>query len=291
MICFGSVLEVIVCDARGHVHQGDWHVSDDKNPDVQGDEEAARRLAEQRKALNLQTRPLEVIADLDWDVDEDEFPAAAPAAAPAPVAAPAPAAVAPTASSAALIQDANAARGGTMMMSASEFANALATPAAPAPSANETVTAPAATVADPAPVAAPTVTRGGTMLITTVADADELLASAREQVADAAPVASPGGTILMSADAVTAQLEQEAGLRSNQATPAAGTAAVASSVDLAGATVQTAPNPDAGSGWDAPAPAVTSEPEMVGMSTPRMIAIGIAILVMIGAAAAFFIMK
>ena len=139
-------------------------MSDDKNK-AQGDaggDDVARHLAEKRKELNLQTRPLEVIADLDWDVDDDELPTEEPAAA-APAA---PAAAAPVDTAA---HDAQvAARGGTMLMSADAFREALDTAgkqaaeaaAAPQPSAaaNDAMTA-----------------RGGTMLLSG-ADMQEALA-------------------------------------------------------------------------------------------------------------------
>ena len=128
-------------------------MSDDKNK-AQGDaggDDVARHLAEKRKELNLQTRPLEVIADLDWDVDDDELPTEEPAA---------------------------------------------AAPAAPA-------------------AAAPV-----------------------DTAAHDAQVAARGGTMLMSADAINQQLEQEAAARAAQQTPAAAPAAVAQAVAQ---TAQTAP--------------------------------------------------
>lgn len=269
-------------------------MSDEKNLDVQGDEEAARRLAEQRKALNLQTRPLEVIADLDWDVDDDDLPLPdAPAAAPAPVAAPAvtaPVAAAPEPSTDRL-QEAVENRGGTMMMSANDFKASL----------GDSIVAPETTSAEPAPVAqeavttpVPAVTRGGTMLITGDVIEDAMAAARDAEETEVAPVTAPGGTVLMSADAVTAQLEQEAGLRSSQTAPNAAIEPPAAADEFAAAPVQTSPNPDAGSGWDAPAevaaPSVTDTavaPTAGG--APKGLIIGVVVVII--AAVLFFVLK
>lgn len=237
------------------------HVSDEKNLDVQGDEEAARRLAEQRKALNLQTRPLEVIADLDWDVDDDDFPLPDEPAAPA---AAAPAAAAPAASTERL-KEAVEERGGTMMMSANDFRsslqeNAPAASAAPGSLAQDAVTTPS-----------PTVTRGGTMLISGD-DIEEAVAAARDgEEAAAAPVTAPGGTVLMSADAVTAQLEQEAEMRSTQPNSTVAADAASTENEFAAAPVQTSPNPDAGAGWDAPETSVAVQVPEVNEVTQKRI--------------------
>lgn len=217
-------------------------MTDEKNQDGLGDEEAARRLAEQRKALNLQTRPLEVIADLDWDVEDDgddfgfSSPAAAPVAAavkePAPSPAAEPAAAAP-------VSSAPVSSSGTMMMSATDFRQALhdetaseSVTAVVTETVKEQVTAPMAEMS----------TRGGTMLITGDAMADAMEAAkmdaadsdaaaentvptaaveGADAIADIAPhQQTSSGTMLMSAAAIHAQLEQEADVRSSQLTPA-----------------------------------------------------------------------
>ncbi len=90
-------------------------MSDDKNDGVKAGS-AAERLAQQRKELNLQTQPLEVIADLDWDVDDDDgftLPNAVPEKKPEP------------AQEAKPVEQPAKKSSGTMMMSASEFSTAL----------------------------------------------------------------------------------------------------------------------------------------------------------------------
>lgn len=215
-------------------------MSDEKNQDGVVDEGAAQRLAEQRKALNLQTRPLEVIADLDWGVDDEEDfvftppTVAAPAPAPAPEVAPVvetPAAAAPVAVSS----------GGTMMMSLGDFNAALQEETAQIAENAQQSAVPAAKEA-PAPqeqaqVAQQPAVRGGTMLLSGAAVLDAMGAaqaeaeepdanskqtlpnesvSGAEEIADIAPHQSPSGTMLMSSAAIHAQLEQEADVRSSQ---------------------------------------------------------------------------
>lgn len=156
-------------------------MSDDKKSDGGVADDAAKRLAEQRKALNLQTQPLEVIADLDWGVDDDDAvfvppPAAEPVKAE-PVKAKPAAERAPVSS------------GGTMMMSTADFHQSLG--AEPEPVKAQPAEPEAAPVEEPAAPQA------------------------------AAAPQTDGGTMLMSTSAISAQLEQEAGVRAAQQTPLA----------------------------------------------------------------------
>lgn len=161
-------------------------MSDEKNQEGLVDEGTAQRLAEQRKALNLQTRPLEVIADLDWDVDDDDavfsLPPAAAKPAPTPKKAEEPAKpaveAAKPAEAAKKAAEPVVSSGGTMMMSAGDFraalkeenekieANAQQSVSATTEAVTENVEAAAAPVADAAKdVAEATAARGGTMLL------------------------------------------------------------------------------------------------------------------------------
>lgn len=184
-------------------------MSDDKKTDGGAADDAAKRLAEQRKALNLQTQPLEVIADLDWGVDDDDDVFVPPAAAAPAKAEPAkaePVKAEPAKAEPAKAERAPVSSGGTMMMSTADFAQSLGTEPAPAKEAE--APAPAAQPAAAEPAAA------------------EPAAAAPK--AEAAAPQSDGGTMLMSTSAITAQLEQEAVVRAAQETPLAAHNAVAS---------------------------------------------------------------
>ena len=163
-------------------------MSDDKKTDGGVADDAAKRLAEQRKALNLQTQPLEVIADLDWGVDDDDAVFVPPPAAEPAKAAPA---KSEPAKSEPAEERAPVSSGGTMMMSTADFQQSLG--------------------AEPEPVKAPAQEHA----------AEPEAAPAEEPAAPPAEEEAPqteGGTMLMSTSAITAQLEQEAGVRAAQDT-------------------------------------------------------------------------
>lgn len=211
-------------------------VTDEKNQGGGSAGTAAERLAKQRKALNLQTQPLEVIADLDWDVDDDDAEFTLPT--PTPVSPKPKAAAAPARTSS-----------GTMAMSAGDFAEAMKnegieadTSAAVAAAAKaEKAAADVATAAAEKAAAASEQTRttakqtttraqssGGTMLLSGDAmkeameaakiEAESTGAEHREtaphtavdrSAEPVAPQQSAGGTMLMSADKINEQLEEQ----------------------------------------------------------------------------------
>lgn len=217
-------------------------MTDEKNQGGGSAGTAAERLAKQRKALNLQTQPLEVIADLDWDVDDDdaEFTlptpvtaskSAAPKPAESKTAAPkaeekAPAAV-PKADEKAPVRTST----GTMAMSAGDFAEAMrnegietgAADAAPKPSEDTAQTRDTAKHE-----ATRAQSSGGTMLLSGDAmqeameaaklEAESTGAEHRETAPHSAvetseqsaqPTRSAGGTMLMSADTINEKLEEQ----------------------------------------------------------------------------------
>lgn len=208
-------------------------MTDEKNQGGGSGDTAAERLAQQRKALNLQTQPLEVIADLDWDVDDDD----AEFTLPTPIAASTPAETK---------SEPKRTSSGTMAMSASDFAAAMRNEPAgeelsqetddaiEAPS-EQTATTARNEIADSAPHlakeathAAASTSSGGTMLLSGDAmkeameaaklEAETTGAEHRETAPHTAvasettaePQRSAGGTMLMSSDAIQQEIEKQA---------------------------------------------------------------------------------
>lgn len=215
-------------------------MTDEKNQGGGSAGTAAERLAKQRKALNLQTQPLEVIADLDWDVDDDdaEFTlptpvtvskTAAPKADASKTAAPttdASKTATPKAEEKAPVRTST----GTMAMSAGDFAEAMR---------NEGIEPGASAAEEPPKETAQTketakheATRaqssGGTMLLSGDAMQEALEAAKLEAESSGAehretaphsavepseesaqPQRSVGGTMLMSADTINEKLEEQ----------------------------------------------------------------------------------
>lgn len=157
-------------------------VTDEKNQGGGSAGTAAERLAKQRKALNLQTQPLEVIADLDWDVDDDDAEFTLPT--PTPVK---PKAAAPVRTSS-----------GTMAMSAGDFAQAMKDEGIETGTAAAEKSAAAATAGAAAAAA------------TAAAEKSAAAASAQTQATAkqaATRAQSSGGTMLLSGDAMQEALE------------------------------------------------------------------------------------
>lgn len=267
-------------------------MSDDKNQDAV-DQEAARRLAEQRKALNLQTQPLEVIADLDWGVDDSDAvfmppPAAEPVTKKTEIVPPA------EAKKSEPEADVPVSSGGTMMMSASDFRSALQEESAKAEKQAEAQIEAAEEVVS---------TRGGTMLISG-ADVEEALEAAKAEAAaedaqqgenDEAQQTA-GGTMLMSTAAINAQLEEEAGVRAAQQTPDGEEASDGSSQpsdevkhsahEPQKPQWEDEPKSEAPAVWNAPKDA---SPAPTGGFAPNRIAIGVAVVVIL--ILLFFLMR
>lgn len=230
-------------------------MTDEKNQGAGSGKTAAEQLAQQRKELNLQTQPLEVIADLDWDVDDDD----AEFTLPTPTVASTPKKTEPAAES-------KKTSSGTMAMSASEFADAMKEETAKSEAATESAKAQASQAANAAKEQAEAATQaakdvvdtaphvqsddsaatssGGTMLLSGDAmkeameaakiEAESTGAEHRETAPHAAvegsdgdaPQRSASGTMLMSADAVQEELEKQSG--SEETTAQSGVAATGS---------------------------------------------------------------
>lgn len=156
-------------------------MTDEKNQGGGSGETAAERLAQQRKALNLQTQPLEVIADLDWDVDDDD----AEFTLPTPTISPEPAQKTPSK---------ERASSGTMAMSASDFAQAMK---------NETADTASTGAAATAQVAQEDAVQAATTAKTDVVDTAPHLTREPAQTA----ATSSGGTMLLSGDAMKEAME------------------------------------------------------------------------------------
>lgn len=212
-------------------------MTDEKNQGGGSSKTAAEQLAKQRKELNLQTQPLEVIADLDWDVDDDDAEFTLPTLT-----------VASTPAKSEPAEKPAAASSGTMAMSASDFADAMkeesatsevaATAAGASAQANEAVKKAQDAAQSAKDAAKGTVdtaphiqqesaatSSGGTMLLSGDAmkeameaakiEAESTGAEHRETAPHAAveggdaPQRSASGTMLMSADAVQEELENQ----------------------------------------------------------------------------------
>jgi hypothetical protein len=142
--------------------------SDSRNDGTAAKDSVEARLAEQRRALDLRTRPMAAISEMDWDLPEDEDDEAA---------APAPASAAVVSPAAPQIED-------------------TAPPAEPAPAAPEPVEAPAPQppeeVAPSAPQSEPTLPSpgGGTLLMS----ADALRQLAGGALSSTPPASEPSAS-------------------------------------------------------------------------------------------------
>lgn len=210
--------------------------------DKESDDSVAKHLAEKRRALDLRTRPMEVIDDLDWDIpdfdDDDDF--AAPAAAAKTKSEPVKAAE-PAQTDNSPRERQKRVSSGTMMMSASAFKDAMDDESpgdeldadSNEGSNDEPVTAPSAAIVEKSADEGQRVARSasGTMMMSTeglaaVDDDDasaerhrdasrewhreEMEAADEDDTEDAAPGArGAGGTMLISGKALAEEMVKQ----------------------------------------------------------------------------------